>query len=307
VNRSFGPWSTAIATGSHHQLETFWKRRLALLPSLSRSGPNFSRRIALSLCLLGAAILALPILRLGAAPPPADPQADTPAEAAVSDDQKEFAPSGDAEKHAVAPTAQKAASSPEYFPRPNKDEERIIKALETPIVVEFADLPLEDCLTFIAEYPNLPKFTMHLDRVNLADEGVALDQPITLKLKGLRLESVLHLLLRPVQLGFFVEDDVLKIATAAKAGEIMFTRTYPVRDLYSERTAPARQGSQLVDSLKKTIEPDSWSELSGDGEIRYVNQTDSLVIRQTWSVHRQVVQLLRDLREAKRMEATETN
>src|SRR5205807_3075528 len=44
----------------------------------------------------------------------------------------------------------------EYLPRPTKDEERILKALATPIDVEFLDLPLEDALVFINEYPNLP-------------------------------------------------------------------------------------------------------------------------------------------------------
>lgn len=32
-----------------------------------------------------------------------------------------------------------------------------------------------------------------------------------------------------------------------------------------------------------------------------MQQAGSLVIRQTWSVHRKILQLLRDLREAKRL------
>ncbi len=275
-----------------------------MLPSLSRSGPGISRRIALSLCLLGAAVFSLPNLKLGAEPPPTDPRGVAHAGANEPDESDAKAGSAqDSERSTAALPRQTDSSPTEYFPRPTKEEEKIIKALETPIDVEFADLPLEDCLTFIAEHPNFSRFSMQLDRATLADLEVALDQPITLKLQGLRLESVLHLLLRPVQLEFLVQDDVLIITASAKADEIKFTRTYPVRDLYSERTAPARPGSQLVDTLKNTIEPDSWSELSGGGEIRYVKQTDSLVIRQTWSVHRKVVQLLRGLREAKNLGA----
>ena len=75
-----------------------------------------------------------------------------------------------------------------------------------------------------------------LDRQTLTDEGVALDQPITLKLKGVRLESVLHLLLHPVQLEVVPEDDVLVTTTSTKAAEKLITRTYPVRDLYQGRT-----------------------------------------------------------------------
>ncbi len=268
--------------------------------------------------------------------------------------------------------ARNTRAATEFLPRPSQEEERILSALAMPVEVEFLDVPLEDCLNFIGEYPNLPKFTIYVDRVTLTDEGVALDQPITLKLKGLRLESVLNLLLRRVQLDFLVEDDVLKITTSAKAGEIMFTRTYPVGDLYHGRPdaqekpaqkvgvggfggvigggqpAPTAQlaayqglgpGGQppaqndknksptgdkekptnsgqgmpiprkvftdLVEALTTTIEPDSWDELSGPGSYTYVSETRSLVVRQTWQIHRQILQLLRDLREAKALPAGE--
>jgi hypothetical protein len=271
----------------------------------------------------------------------------------------------------VAPAAgvRNARRTTEFLPRPSPEEERILAALATPVDVEFVDVALEDCLNFIGDYPKLPQFTMFLDRPTLVDEGVALDQPINLKVKGLRLESVLHLLLRPVQLEFLAHDDVLKITTSAKAGEIMFTRTYPVPDLYRGRpeahAEPAKsdardqppqkvgfQGSigegqsapevklayqgfgagqpaqkdqdkgagtdpqkpkdagpipavprkpftDLVEALTTTIEPDSWENMSGPGSYTYVSETRCLVIRQTWQIHREILQLLRDLREAK--------
>src|SRR6185369_12394382 len=68
-------------------------------------------------------------------------------------------------------------------------------------------------------------------RATLTDEGVALDQPITLKLAGVTLRSVLKLLLEPVQLTYVIEDEVMKITTSAKAGEKLTTRVYPVGDL----------------------------------------------------------------------------
>ena len=203
---------------------------------------------------------------------------------------------------------------------------------------------------FLSEAAKLP---IWINKQQFADEGVALDQQVTLKLKGGRLESVLHLILNPVQLTFLPEDDVMVVTTATKAGEKLITRTYPVRDLYQGRTdvdaapsrrkitggpaidfpiesnpprtaagagnapqekpagagkeaaekgfttAPRKRHADLVEAITETIEPDSWEELSGPGSYTYVKETGCLVIRQTWAVHRQIVQLLRDLREAK--------
>ncbi len=112
--------------------------------------------------------------------------------------------------------------------RYNKTEEKIRRALSQPTTVEFLDLPLEDAITFLKEYHNI---NIYIDKATLTDEGVAIDQPVTLKLAGVTLRSVLKLLLEPVQLTYVIEDEVMKITTSAKAGEKLQTRVYPVGDL----------------------------------------------------------------------------
>src|SRR5262249_8310241 len=78
--------------------------------------------------------------------------------------------------------------------RYNPTEEKIRRTLSKPTTVEFLDLPLEDCITFLKEYHNI---NIWLDKPTLTDEGVALDQPITLKLAGATLRSVLERLQQP--------------------------------------------------------------------------------------------------------------
>ncbi|MGE5192841.1 MAG: hypothetical protein ACM3U2_10085 [Deltaproteobacteria bacterium] len=112
--------------------------------------------------------------------------------------------------------------------RYNPTEEKMRRSLSKPTTVDFIDLPLEDCITFLKEYHNI---NIWVDKATLADEGVALDQPITLKLAGVSMRSVLKLLLEPVQLTYVIEDEVMKITTSAKAGEKLTTRVYPVGDL----------------------------------------------------------------------------
>ncbi len=91
-------------------------------------------------------------------------------------------------------------------------EEAIVRSLDKPTTVEFLDLPLEDSLTFLKEYHNI---NLILDRAVLSEHGVPPDKPITLKLTGVALRSVLKHILEPLQLTYVVEDDSLKITVTA--------------------------------------------------------------------------------------------
>src|SRR5207244_1491804 len=112
----------------------------------------------------------------------------------------------------------------EYFPRPTTYDATIIDALDKPTRLEVADLPLEKCIGYLRDYH---KISIWLDRMAFTDEGVAIDQPVTLKLAGVTLRSVLKLLLEPMQLSYVIEDGVMKITTSARVAEKLVTRTYP--------------------------------------------------------------------------------
>jgi len=58
--QEFGPWSTAMSDPSVTQLSTFWKRRMGMLPVLSRSRWQPSRRTAWGLLFLGLTACAVP-------------------------------------------------------------------------------------------------------------------------------------------------------------------------------------------------------------------------------------------------------
>src|SRR5436190_11618011 len=90
-------------------------------------------------------------------------------------------------------------------------EEKILAALDKPTNVEFLDLALEDCRNYLKEYHQI---NVWVDKQTLAEDGVSLDQPMTLKLADVRLESILNLLLEPLQLDWIVQDEVRKITTS---------------------------------------------------------------------------------------------
>jgi hypothetical protein len=354
------------------QLNTFWKRRLAMLPSLSGTKTGITRRTILFLAALGAATLALPTMKwvshaqsAGPVVIVSDDTAQPAAAGAAADADRREKPDAQSQDRDIVPEI-------EYLPRPSKFEERVLAALVKPVDIEFSKLSLKDCIEVLQEESKIP---IWFDQQSLTDEGVALDQPVTLKLKATRLDSVLNLLLHPVQLTYVPENEVLMVTTRAKASDKLITRTYPVRDLVQlpklpnaespaaeskgtrrdapgngaaeqeqppagvnpEDTKPAigggaaqqvlKQGfggvhgggggqgggfvqprdgldfTSLMNLISTTIEPDSWEELSGPGAMMPHRITGCLVIRQTWAIHRQVLQLLRDLREGKKLAA----
>ncbi len=98
---------------------------------------------------------------------------------------------------------------------------------------------------FIDWFEGISGIPVIVDKRTLLEEGVALDQPVSLR--GIHLMSLDNLLthvLNPVQLTTVVDDDALLITTASKAADRLDTRLYPVADLLL--TAPATDFSQLA-------------------------------------------------------------
>jgi hypothetical protein len=267
-------------------------------------------------------------------------QDDKPAARAAS--QRDVGAPGDGARPRGVPVPSEVV---EYFPLASESERKILAALDKPVDVEFQEKPLDECFHALAVQAGI---NIIPDRVKSEEEGVALDQPITLKLKGVRMASVLRLILEPVQLACVYENEVLKITTSSAAGDKLVTRTYPVGDLCPElpeqnvppaiRTSELDHGkltvrpvvfqgfgggtpmggmggggrgmgpnakktrfTELMVAITQTTSPDSWEDQSGPGTVVSVSSANALVIRQTEAVHREVLQLLRDLRAAKRL------
>jgi len=167
-------------------------------------------------------------------------------------------------------------------------EEKILAALDKPTNVEFLDLALEDCLNYLKDYH---KINVWLDKQTLTEEGVSLDQPMTLKLAEVRLESILNLLLQPLQLDWVVQDEVLKITTSAWTYDHPETRTYDVQHLIDATHAP----EELIAAISKCIEPGTWT---GKDAVAGISHTGGvLVVRHTQRAHGEIARLIADLDE----------
>ena len=205
-----------------------------MLPSVNQPESRATRRTLLFLGVLAAASLALPMMNLTTPTQPVGPTVAVADDSAPTDTGKAAA-GVIAARLSSEPSGRNAAPVVEYLPRPSKFEEKVIAALDKSVDIEFLDLSLEDCIVHLQELSQIP---MLLDKQTLTDEGVALNQPVTLKLKAARLASALNWMLKPLQLVYVVEDDLVVITTGTKAGEQRNHSHLPGAGLYQGRGQP---------------------------------------------------------------------
>lgn len=167
-------------------------------------------------------------------------------------------------------------------------EERILEALSKPTEVSFIDTPLEDAISFLKEQH---KINIWIDRRALNDVNISTDQPVTLQIAEVRLESVLNLILDPLRLEWLIQDEVLKITTHAGATALADTRSFNVQNLLDAGHTP----DELVQAIVQCVEPTTWIDAGGKGAISHSGGV--LICRQTQRIQSAVMMLLVELSE----------
>ena len=143
---------------------------------------------------------------------------------------------------------------------------------------------------------------LYIDRKALADEGVAIDRPVTCSVKGLSCTTALKLLLDEHDLTYVIHNEVLLITSKAEAENMLTTKVYPVFDLVAAPpNAPASRRAidfgSLIDNITTTIAPTTWDDVGGPGTITEFTNSGALVISQTTTIHDEIAEYLRALRE----------
>ena len=180
-------------------------------------------------------------------------------------------------------------------------EARILRQLERRDSFVFTKMPLTE---FVQQLRERFGINVVIDQKSLEDFGIDTATPISVHLRDTTLESSLNLVLDSLELSWTIRNESLVITTPEEAEYHLETRVYPVRDLVLielERTVDADFDS-LIEMITSIIEPDSWDEVGGPGAIEPVVGSLSLVISQSWRVHRQIEPLLTTLRAAREMQ-----
>ncbi len=264
------------------------------------------------------------------------------------------------------------------------EELEIRRKLKERVNVKFSEAPLAEVLDTICGLADIPHF---IDPRGLKNEGVDTSVPVSINLSHhpISVQSALDLILSQYNLGWVIENEVLKITTSAAKKTKTKTVVYSVADLVipipnfvsgynvglpsaireahmalgygggqastglplqfaqqdlqptgvngsvlaqmgrsgmipsmgrgaqQQQFTPGPGGmggaaladfDTLIELITSTIDPESWLEAGGEGDIREFPTNLSLVIRQTLEVHEQIAQLLEQLRKLQDLQIT---
>ncbi|MDF1744062.1 MAG: hypothetical protein P1V19_10215 [Gimesia sp.] len=114
-----------------------------------------------------------------------------------------------------------------FYPALTPFEQKFQSKLNEKVEFNFVETPLEEVIKNFQEFSGV-SFVVLKD--HLANEGIALDQSITVPIPEISLKSALALVLNPLGLTYVIERDYVKITSKYAAEELLKTRVYPVGD-----------------------------------------------------------------------------
>lgn len=181
--------------------------------------------------------------------------------------------------------------------------------LDQRVTMTIKDRPLDDLL---AELAPKYKISFVIDMIGLEEEGVLSSVPVSGEFHDVTLRTMLTLLVESHNLVAHEQDRVLKFTSRGRV-ERLEVRTYSVADFLvpfpgtdadsskssdprNESATPTQRAKDLIDLVHSTVQPDSWEDAGGKGQIRFFESTLSLVIRQKQRVHEQIAELFNQLR-----------
>src|SRR5690606_36862383 len=138
--------------------------------------------------------------------------------------------------------------------------DKINQALQQRISQELCEIPLAD----VAEYLR-NRLAIHV----LVADG-ATDKPVTFPVSTAALGTSLELMLAPLNTTYLVTDDVLLLTDKLNRAQERIIRVYPVAKLLTpagQQEGWVNEGKSLVHTVQIVIEPESWSDVGGSGEI----------------------------------------
>jgi hypothetical protein len=175
---------------------------------------------------------------------------------------------------------------------------RIELVLKERTKCDFNNTPLEDALSDLETTHQIP---IWFDKQALQDEGVPMDQQITLVKSNITLQTGLALILEPLGLTTLTRDGILVVTTQAKADERMSTRIYSVGDLVDSRYS-TESYANLINIIQNNTSG-KWIDIDQEGGgIDSFPSAQALIIRQTQSIQGEIEGLLAALRKAKRIQ-----
>jgi len=171
-------------------------------------------------------------------------------------------------------------------------ENKCSKALSKTISVDFNNQPLAEALE---QFRDLTGLNIIHDKPALDDEGISMDQPVTLKLMDVPAAVALKWTLNHCRLGFKIEDDLVVVTTARKpvCDQRVIMRIHPV----GSAVECPQDGEMLVRLIHRAIAPETWDVNGGSGHIDWRPQQRAVIVRNTAERQEEVGLLIQALGE----------
>jgi hypothetical protein len=167
-------------------------------------------------------------------------------------------------------------------------------ALEEDAEVDVVDAPLDDVLKGLAERHQVE---IELDAAELTAAGVKPNQPVTMHVSGVRLRSLLSLLLRNLGLAWGVREGTVIVTTKSAWENNLANYVDRVYTLEPFLAGAARFDEQeLADLLMRHVRPGEWQRTGGTGVVRAI--PGALIVSHRPEVHEEIAALLACLAEA---------
>jgi len=175
-------------------------------------------------------------------------------------------------------------------------EKAILKALDTPITVSFKDSRFQDIIDYLSTLINQP---ILLDNAALEEAKITYETPVTVKVKGVTVRTLLRKILGDFGLAYMIKEQTIQVTSALKARETMITRSYHIGDIVDtggldsirfgnpgiQAATIVQNVNAIIDLIQTSVDPDSWKKNGGQGTIVFHPGTMSLVIRNSAEVH----------------------
>jgi hypothetical protein len=179
-------------------------------------------------------------------------------------------------------------------------EKAILKALETPITIEFKSSRFETVIETLQETLGVEIIA---DKNTLERTSVTYDTQISkIFRRPVQARTVLNSVLSEIGLTYVIKNESIQIVTPEMAKDMMVVKAYSIGDIVTIANPPLAPvaaklqeidtANRIIEMIKLQIDPRSWDESTG-AKIYYEPSTRSLVVKQSALVHSMLGKSLR--------------
>lgn len=172
---------------------------------------------------------------------------------------------------------------------PEEGDARVIAALERNVDIEVEKMSLSAFAKLVSE---LAGVNVLIDHQSLAGYEMTDKMEVSGRAKNIPLKELLRIVLRQVDLTYYIQNEILLITTADKASSIPLGLILPVGDFVARGERSDWSEEDLIEFITSTFAPSTWDAVGGSGSIGYEAAWQMIFISQTPEVIEQILEFL---------------